>query len=238
MALGLYNQKIDIELPHPSIGLPVLLVVEEAVRVAWNIIRQSARASFDLLNATEDVITHELYEALNDKVFNKGLVKGFNRELFTTITRESKVRNYNSTVLDKMPDLLIGLIDRTVYFPSQDWIFIECKPVNATHSAGKYYCDKGIIRFVGGDYAWTMTSALMIGYVSGGYTINPKLVDALQKRKQEITTLNNIEPCNKSIACPASETVHISQHTRTFTYVETGQKAPAITIRHLWLKRD
>ena len=163
---------------------------------------------------------------------------GFSRELLTTITRESKVRNYDGTKLDKMPDLLFGLVERPpVEYPSQDWLFIECKPVDAEHTAGAHYCDKGLIRFVRGDYAWAMRSAMMVGYARAGCTILPKLHEALQSRSNKIPTINQPHPCRRSKADSVSEAVHISKQGRSFKYVETEQSAPAITIRHLWLKR-
>jgi hypothetical protein len=212
--------------------------VEEALCAAWDSLRTHPRPGFDLLTANEDDITQELYETLYDSVFNKSIVPGFDRQLFTVVTREAKVRNYDRTMLDKMPDLLIGLTDRHVYRSTQDWLFIECKPVDIDHSAGVHYCDKGIIRFVRGEYAWAMTSALMIGYTRNGYTILSKLVKSLEKRIKEIPTISMPHKCAKSRVRRNSDIVHISQHGRTFTYIETGQQAPDIIIRHLWLHRD
>lgn len=240
MALGFYKEKgAAIELPHFPISLSVFLVVENGICAAWELMRNNPRAGFNLLDATEDVVTHELYERLYDEVFHKGVVEGFDRELLAAITRESKVRNYDKTKLDKMPDLLFRLVDRPrVEYPSQDWLFIENKPVDSDHSVGAHYCDKGIARFVKGEYAWTMTNALMIGFSRSGYTILPKLTDALKAQPKEIPTFDYPHPCSRSKAGLASEAVHISRHGRTFKYVETEQPAPPITIRHLWLKRD
>ena len=240
MGLGFYEKKLTgAELPHPIISLAIFLVVEEALRAAWDSLRIHPRPGFDLLNATEDVVTQELYERVYDTVFNKGVVEGFDRQLFTVVTREAKVRNYDGAILDKMPDLLIGLSDRlNVLKLSQDWFFIECKPVDVDHSVGVHYCDKGIIRFVRGEYAWAMTSALMIGYTRIGYTISDKLVKALKSREKELPTISYPVPCRRSKSGRNSEVVHISRHSRTFYYVETGHPAPDITIRHLWLRRD
>lgn len=240
MAYGFYAEGLAvIMLPHPPISLPIFLVVEDALRVAWDRLRTHPRAGFHLLSATEDVVTHELYERLFDEVFNKGVVSGFDRQLFTVITRESKVRNYDWAMLDKMPDLLIGLADRlNVFKATQDWLFIECKPVDDDHSVGVHYCEKGIIRFVRGEYAWAMTSALMIGYSRRGYALLPKLADALEARMRELPTIALPRPCRRSRPGQNSEVVHITRHSRAFSYVETGQQAPAITLRHLWLRRD
>lgn len=239
MPCGFYEKRLpDSELPHPPISLSIYLVVEEALRLTWKRMLTRPRPGFDLSSATEDVATHELYERLCDEVFNKGVVDGFDRQLFTVVTRESKLRNYDGANLDKMPDLLIGLADRSrVAKTSQDWLFVECKPIDAGHSVGVHYCDKGIVRFVRGDYAWTMTSALMIGYAVHGYTIHPKLTDALTARPA-LLTLDQPHPCRRSKAGRDSEPVQVSRHAREFAYLETGKQAPEITIRHLWLRRD
>ena len=71
--------------------------------------------------------------------------------------------------------------------------------------------------------------------------ILPKLPDALATRAKAIPTLDVrqlVQTVNGVKAGPANEVVHISRHERAFKYVENGKAAPAITIRHLWLKRD
>lgn len=240
MGLGFYErERAGAKLPHPPISLSIFLVVEEALCAAWDSLRTNPRSGFDLLTATENVVTQELYERLYDSIFNKGVVLGFDRQLFTVVTRDAKLRNYDGAKLDKMPDLLIGFSDRmSVYKYSQDWLFIECKPVDTDHPVGVHYCDKGIVRFVRGEYAWAMTSALMIGYTRSGFTISGKLVRALQARSKELPTITLPRACERSKPGKNSEIVHISLHSRTFTYVETGQLAPDIVIRHLWLRRD
>lgn len=239
MALGFYSGAgRPPNLPHPPISLAVFLVVEEGIRAAWQLMRSKPRSGFDLLNADEDEVTHELYERLYEEVFDNNVVDGFDRELLTSVTRESKLRSYNGDHLDKMPDLIFGLVDRpNVYFRSQDWIFVECKPVDKTHTLGVHYCGKGIIRFVQGEYAWAMTSALMVGYTHKGYEIVPKLIDALTTNLS-VHTVSSPSRCRRSASGPSSEAVYISRHERKFTYVQTGRAAGAITIRHLWLKRD
>lgn len=232
-----FYEEVPPELPHPPIPLAILLIVEEALVKAWEILRQNPRTGFDLLTAHEDTVTHDLYEVLCDIVLNQGLVEGFDRQLFT-IDREPKVRNYDRTHPDKMPDLLVRLIGRDVAMLTQDGLFIECKPVDRDHSVGKHYCDKGLIRFVKGDYAWAMQDAMMVGYAREGYTISPKLQDALRKRGDKIPTLSFPAPCPHSVEASFGEPVHVTKHGRTFRYVETGIQAPAIIIRHLWLRRD
>ena len=191
---------------------------------------------FDLVHAHEDTITQRLHEILVDEVYNSGQIDGFDDQVMQIGTREAKFRNFNGKSLDKMPDLHVAIIGRDNVRPSQDGIFIECKPVDRTHTAGVHYCDKGIIRFVRGDYAWAMTTAMMIAYAADGYDIDPKLVDALNKSR-------SIETESMPVVCGVSQTIlfcdqtHVSHHKRDFQYVETGEQAPPIELRHLWLRR-
>ena len=230
--------KAELDLPHKAIPLAIHLIVEDALRMSWDKLRKNPPAGFLIGTAPEDVVTHELLKTLHGEIFDSGEVDGFTRDYFETPVREAKVENFDGTKRDLMPDLRIGLIGRPkARVPWQDYLFIECKPVDADHSVGAHYCDKGLIRFVRGDYAWAMRSAMMVGYARAGYTILPKLTEALQPRSNKIPTVGQVQPCIHSKADSLSEAVHISKHGRTFKYLETKQPAPAITIRHLWLRR-
>jgi len=238
--LGMFDDSTEgIRLPHPPLSLRSHLIIEAAISAAWKLMLTQGRGGFDLLTADEDTVTHELYERLYDEVFDRGIVTGFDREIFASVRREPKVRNFNGDNLDKMPDLLVEFVDRPAgVMNSQHGLFIECKPVDADHAVGVHYCDKGLIRFVRGDYAWAMQSAMMVGYARAGYMILPKLSDALRKRAMNIPTIDEARSCSRSKADSTGELVHVSKHGRTFKYVESGKSAPAIAIRHLWLKRD
>lgn len=242
MGVGIYIPSVDgaDELPHPPIPLGVLLVVEQALRKAWELMLAKPRINFDLATAVEDEVTFEVHRRLKDEVLKHRLVPGFDREVLGDVVREPKLDSYNQASIDKMPDLVVLFawsVRPTVLLPRQDAIFIECKPVDSTHPAGAAYCDKGVIRFVRGEYAWAMTSALMVGYSRPGYTIDPKLTEALKARPIVIPTKSPPAPCAQSRACAAAEAVHITEHTRAFTYAENGKAAPPIVLRHLWLRR-
>ena len=233
------------QLPHTKIPLSVLLIVEEALRVSWNLLRTSPPANFDINTANEDDITQEFRLIVCNQVLQNEMVDGFSKELFS-VNRESKYRNYKHDNSEKMPDLVVDIKRRPpVEYSSDDGLFIECKPVDVTHPTGDAYCGKGLVRFVEGSYAWTMQQAMMIGYTRTGYTILPKLHDALKARSamhppKRIETLQYPSPCPALSSQTAlwCEAVHISCHNRTFHYDETEQPAPPITLRHLWLRRD
>jgi len=240
MTLKMFEESNDgFRLPHPPLSLRSQLVVEPALCAAWELMTNRGRTGFDLQTADEDSVTHELYERLYDEVFDKGVVDGFDREVFASVRREPKVRNFNGSNPDKMPDLLVEFVDRPVgAMNSQHGLFIECKPVDRQHPAGSAYCDAGLIRFVRGDYAWAMQSAMMVAYVREGYLLIPKLSEALaSSRKEPIPTSSEPAGCPHTRASSSAEQVAISKHQRTFNYVENNLPAGIIVIRHLWLKR-
>ena len=222
--------------PHPPLPLPFWLIAEEAIRLAWVRLRQRAIDGFNLATADEDAITLKLHEILIDEIYQSGQVPGFDDALMQIGYREAKIRNFNGQHPDKMPDLHISIISRQGIRRTQDGIFVECKPVDADHTTGVHYCDKGILRFVRGDYAWAMTAAMMVAYAKGGYTIDPKLTDALG-RSSTIATVSMPTQCASSVAVLFSVPTQITVHSRNFRYTETGKDAPDIAIRHLWLNR-
>ena len=240
MTLKMFEEHNDrFRLPHPPLSLRSHLIVEAAIVAVWQLMTNRARPGFDLQTAHEDAVTHELYERLYDEVFDKGVVDGFDREIFASVRREPKVRNFNGDNLDKMPDLLVEFIDRPVgAMNSQHGLFIECKPVDRRHPAGSAYCDAGLIRFVRGDYAWAMQNAMMVGYASKDYSLNPKLSEALTStRKVPIPVSLQPTGCPRTTASPFADQVAISKHERTFNYVASNLPAGTIVVRHLWLKR-
>ena len=86
-----------------------------------------------------------------------------------------------------MPDLVFDLNrDSLPVLPSHDALVVECKPVDKDHSAGGDYCDKGLRRFVIGDYAWPMQEAMMVGYVRHGRSIAANLLSAMAERRDDL----------------------------------------------------
>jgi hypothetical protein len=234
----MFEDDEGIRLPHPPLSLRFHLVVEAAICAAWELMQTAGRIGFNMETAEEDIVTHELYERLYDDVFDKNIVDGFNREIFASVRREPKVRTFDGSSLDKMPDLLIEFIDRPAgVMNSQYGLFIECKPVDADHTVGSHYCDKGLIRFVRGDYAWAMQSAMMVGYARDGYSIVPKLSTALPARTTSIPTSFGPEQCPRGCKRVFAERAAVSKHRRTFNYIEDNAPAGEITIRHVWLQR-
>jgi hypothetical protein len=110
--------------------------------------------------------------------------------------------------------------------------------VDDAHNLVTHYCDKGIIRFVRGEYAWAMPNALMIGYAGDGYSMPAKLEDALRERRAKLKSKGVVTACPDTAAGAYTHHPHITTHRRGFTYPSTGTKAPQIVLRHLWFDRN
>jgi hypothetical protein len=241
MKLAMYeNVGEAARLPYPPLSTRCQLIVEDAIRCTWGLIKTKPRTGFDLPTADEDEVTHEVHERLYNEVFDHDLVAGFDREVFASVSREPKIRNFDGSHLDKMPDLLVEFVDRPAgVMNSQYGLFIECKPVDGSHTVGTCYCDKGLIRFVRGDYAWAMQDAMMVGYSRKGYDLISELVENLAApRRVSIPTMVGPTPCPGSQASNITEQVVTTIHERTFRYVESNTLPGRIRVRHLWLKRE
>lgn len=236
MSIGFYSPN-PIILPHPPYSVSVLRIVESAIIEAWRIIKESPQGGFDVTTANEDRITRELLAALINTVLAGKLIRGFTDDVFYLV-REAKFDSYNGRHLDKMPDLHVRIVsDRKVSIPSVDGLFIECKPVDIDHPAGSTYCDKGILRFVTGEYAWATSQALMVGYASDGYELPRKLVSAVKKRAN-LCLVGQVSACASSVPSLHVQVTHATRHSRPFVYPDTGKGAPIIVLRHVWLKKN
>ena len=234
--IGFFTDEIEYEYPHPPISIHILIFVEDAIRYAWNILAQHPPPRFDLQTASEKMITLALLNVL-EKLRQANVIDGFNSINFETVIREGNLTNYNGKHPDKEPDLVFRLCEiREGTQKLQDGVITECKPIDGNHPVGSSYCKAGLIRFVNGDYAWAMQSGLMIGYVSGNYTIYPKLSDALQKDHRVYNTKKMPYICQQSKRLKKEPTVYVTIHDRIWKYPSTGKKAQTIEIRHLWLK--
>ena len=136
-------------LPHPRLGWPVILVIRRVLLRAFELLHEEG---FDLADASEDEVTAALRSVIESNLRESGRVAGFSKRSYEPVVRQGQWANYNGTILTKTPDLCFRLRNdegppRPV-LPEFNALFIECKPVDATHPAGSKYCDDGLIRFV------------------------------------------------------------------------------------------
>src|ERR1700722_11047950 len=95
-------------LPHPCLGLPVILLIRRVLLRAFELLREQ---SLDLAAATEDEVTATLRSTIENNLRQTGEVKGFNKRTFEFVVRQGQCQNFNGTVLAKTPDLFFKLRD-------------------------------------------------------------------------------------------------------------------------------
>src|SRR6202008_3681621 len=97
--------------------------------------------------AQEDRITAALRSTIENDLRQSGEASGFNRRTFDLVTRQGQCANYDGKILTKAPDLFFKLRDYETepysVLSEHNGLFIEAKPVDATHAAGSRYCDDG-----------------------------------------------------------------------------------------------
>lgn len=231
-------------LPHPRLGLPVILLIRRVLCRAFSILRER---KFPLEVAKEDEVTAVLRTIIESDLRQTGDVSGFNHRTYESVTRQAQFAAFDGTRLKLAPDLCFKLRDdeheRRMVLSEFDALFVECKPVDSTHSASGDYCDLGLVKFVIGEYGWAMQEAMMLAYARNGRTIAGHLIPAMseQGRMMSLATVRLPEAClaKGSDAIPeVAESLHISEHRRSFSWPEGKGQATNITIYHLWHNCD
>ena len=229
MPIGFFTQGVMYTLPHPQIDQRSILLICKVIKKAWQLLGEEPVSGFDLQSADEDTITQELVEIIENRLRQSGEIGGFNRHLFGRVSRDPKITNFDKTHPDKMPDIFFDLMRGNLTIISeQDGLFVECKPVDPQHPILSHYCNKGLVRFVNGDYAWAMQDALMVGYVKGRYSFI-KLTYALDDDENNAT----LKPIGHSVVDEYE--IYRSSHKRDFHWLENRGQACSITVSHLWL---
>lgn len=229
MAVGFFTHGIEYTLPHPQIPQRTVLLLCEVIKRAWQLLEEKPPSNFILQCADEDTITQVLVdEIIENRLRKSGEVDGFNCALFGKVIREPKITNFDKKHPDKMPDIFFDLKrDPLPILSNQDGLFVECKPVDHKHSILSCYCQKGLIRFVNGDYAWAMQDAMMVGYVQGHYSFG-KLASVLNGKKSAVLKTTNHSAVDEY-------GIYRSSHDREFPWPESRGKACPIAVSHLWL---
>ncbi len=230
-------------LPHPRLGLPVILLVRRVLVRAFEILLEGGCS---LATQDEDGVTLALRNVIENDLRLNGRVPGFNRHTFDFVSRQAQVENFDSSKRGKAPDLCFRLRNdeeepRPV-LSVHDALFVECKPVDTTHAAGGAYCDKGLCRFIEGDYAWAMEEAMMLGYARANRSIAKHLIPAMRE-SQRLEALQTIElprpvPLTEATKEQETETLHVSRHRRGFTWPDGKGRATDLWIYHSWHRCD
>ncbi len=229
------------DLPHPRLALPVILLIRRVFIRAFELLREQ---NYDLAAATEDQVTAALRSTIENDLRKSGEVPGFNKRTYDFVPRQAQWANYDNTSIRKSPDIFIKLRDdeseRGRVISEFDGLFIEAKPVDKKHPIDSEYCNKGLIRFVRGDYAWAMQEAMMLAYVRDDRTIAGHLIPVMAKavRMTSLATIRLPENCSiaSAQAFSEAEAIHISQHRRDFEWPDGKGPATDVTVYHLWHK--
>jgi hypothetical protein len=229
MAIGFFTHGIEYTLPHPQIPQRTVLLLCKVIKRAWQLLEEMPPSGFILQSADEDTITQMLVEIIENRLRKNGELEGFNCALFGKVTRDQKIPNVNKKHPDKMPDIFFDLRrDQLAILSDQDGLFVECKPVDHKHPILSFYCKKGLVRFVSGDYAWAMQDALMVGYVKGHYSFI-KLASVLDDSKKSAILKTTHHSAIDEYA------IYRSSHKREFEWPESRGQACPISVAHLWL---
>ncbi len=242
VATGLFTIGVKPEnfhLPHPRLGLPVILFIRRILLRAFAELRKDG---FPFATASEDEITAALRGVIENNFRQTGCVPGFNCHTYDLVGRQGQVYNYNFTRPTKTPDLCFKLRhdeeESRAVVSEFDALFIECKPVDSTHAAGSKYCDQGLIRFVEGSYAWAMEEGMMLGYARHGRTIAKNLLpDMLATERHaalKTTSLPQTLSHPTATAVAQAEALHVSRHQRGFPWIYGKGPATDILIYHTW----
>jgi hypothetical protein len=230
-------------LPHPRLGLPVLLLIRRVVLRAFELRREQ---QFNLAAAKEDQVTAALRSTIENNLRQSGEVPGFDKRTYEMVIRHGQVANYDGSRFTTTPDLFFKLRDDEteprLVLSEHEGLFVEAKPVDAKHAAGSRYCDEGLIRFVRGDYAWAMQEAMMLAYARHGRTIKRSLLPAMSEalrmstlQTQQLPTQITTEMAGSTLA---AEAVFRSRHERTFQWPDSKGQATPIDIFHVWCLCD
>ena len=216
-----------VTLPLPVIQDEHLLVIAEVLRRAFDAIRRDHPS--EIANGEEPEVTSFLQARLN-KLINEDKLWG---QLVVSVGRGTETISFDGSHIEKRPDLSIVLSAKDRRFP----LTAEAKILNAT--AGQTiqrYCDKGLRRFITGEYAWARREAFMIAYVRDGSTIIPLLTTTLSKAQASKSDPYKVEELPVPVDPTAPPDLARTRHGRSFAYSESQPHNPGpITIWHLWL---
>ncbi|HCF3841119.1 TPA: hypothetical protein NID17_005796 [Pseudomonas aeruginosa] len=224
-----------------STGFPVrvspnvLKVVIQALQKAWAEIcadPEKHLAPVTPGNPEEDRYTDAICELLLCYLHDSSLpVSGFTSDVFEYVERGANLSNFNLSVINKQPDLVIRMANTPLTNVRRYvGIFVEAKVVSKSKALSNY-TRQGVSRFVRGDYAWAMQDGLMIAYRKQP----PRQVSALDtslKRDASLLTQqeNSKHIVQSGLPIPACGK---STHDRQWTY-QAGGAPGEIRLWHLW----
>lgn len=155
-------------------------------------------------------------------------------QLVSCTIRGAESLSFDGSHIEKRPDISIYLTDRLRNFP----LIAEAKLLDCPNGkTEKLYCEKGIKRFLDGEYAWAASEAIMVAYVRDGSTISSKLTPFLNSGSPLNSSKYAVEAMPTKSAITTKDLAR-STHSRSFSYIgnhlPNDQPGP-IELWHLWL---
>lgn len=217
------------ELPHPKLPPEVFIILHRVLIRALQILIANAQP---LATMHEDSITSALQRVIENRLRQTGEVSGFCAPFFERVTRQHECDSFDGNRQQERPDLFFGIRPDDGFrcrIQSDQWgVFAECKPVDADHFAGSDYCDRGLVRFIQGAYAWAMQDALMVAYARHGRAIATHLAPAMASRAC-LQAQEAVVPLSQE-----DEGLHRSIHRRHFQWSDGRGPACPIVVYHSW----
>lgn len=215
------------KLPYEGLSEAVRAVITRAILTAWE--KVAREPCVETLPLQETWITAELQEELNRMLdLRQAAVPGFTAGLFERVIRGGEIRSMDGA-LEKRPDLTFRIgLHAPEGAESTYWgMFVECKPLDSTHSL-KNYCDEGLVRFLDCRYAWAMPHGMMVAYMACKLT-QTNLADFLIANAAKYRTHGT-----PTVEMPSPPEIARSNHQREWR----GKPSPSgpIEITHLWLR--
>ena len=216
-----------VRLPLAPIADEHLEVLAEGLRQAFDDVRQHAPNTVD--TGEEPEVTALMQARLNSLIAEDSLWG----QIVLWVGRGTESINFDGVHLEKRPDLSIVLSGVERRFP----LVAEAKILDAAASKTvALYCEKGIRRFVEGEYAWGNREAFMIGYVRDSSSIDTTLKAFLLKAVDSHPDRYRLETLPVPVGADCCDLAY-TRHGRNFVY---GSQPPPnspgpILVWHLWL---
>jgi hypothetical protein len=214
-----------LDIPLPPIDQEILELILEAIVQAWEHVKTNHGSV--LKNGDEAEISSLLETWLNADLSS---VPGL--ELFvSSVDRGRETISFDGSRLEVRPDLSF----RLTHLDARFRLIAECKIIDMPNGkTSVLYRDKGIARFVKGDYAWASREALMLGYVRCGSKLRTTMLDSLRKHPKMACVSSGLRAHPNTLI--SHHALGISKHNRAFSYVHPTSQVPGqIELWHLWL---
>jgi hypothetical protein len=214
-----------LELPLPEILTDHLKIIAEGLRLAYrDILTSKSRA----VTTGEERDVTALMEARLNSMIGQDPFWG---KLVLFVARGKESLSFDGSHLEERPDLSIYLTDRTGNFP----LIVEAKLIDAAaRKTERLYCEKGISRFIKGEYAWGTREAFMVAYVRDGSSIEAKLTPFLSKTIKKDPSVYLVEELPSLLGADSVDLAR-SKHGRAFAYTHQASPPGTIALWHLWL---